>query len=583
MHRKGRTGVGAALRRSTSGSGERPGESVDPWLISSAFETMGYGLIVIDEHGIICSANAMARRNFGYESASLVGTEISIVLPGISYDDFGRFLERHRRTGADQAGIGAGFEIDGVRRDGSTFAAHVDLREFSHGRSTYYLCACRDATGERDHSNLLAHLSRHDRATGCLNLFGLEDYLDQAIEWSPDQQLALVYVDFDGLSGVSDSYPRAADALLVAQAAGHLRAALREQDRLARLGRSEFVAVIPRDQVDPDVRAVARLLEESLKLPLEAAVWSVPARARIGVSLYPEHGSTPETLVERAKAAMQRGRRAETSQAQIYSREDQGYDEEQLEFYRRLQAALDRDEFTLHYQPQFDLTTLETTGLEALIRWKHPDGGLIPPQEFLPLLAACGLMPAVTRWVLREAIAANVGLIRDGIIDVPVGVNVSPEDFEDPGFVDLISDVLAEHGLPPNRLEVEVTEATAIIDPSQVAANAQALHDLGVGVAIDDFGTGFSSLKRLRLTRFSKLKIDRAFVAALPGDGNDQAVITALLDLADGLTMDAVAEGIESKVQLVNLRRLGCRFGQGFWYAKPLSEEELRSWVRTSR
>jgi EAL domain-containing protein (putative c-di-GMP-specific phosphodiesterase class I) len=255
----------------------------------------------------------------------------------------------------------------------------------------------------------------------------------------------------------------------------------------------------------------------------------------------------------------------------------------QLEQLERIRAAVEGHELTLHLQPEFDLETLQTTGLEALLRWQHPDVGIIPPGEFLPLVVECGLMPTVSRWVLREAIALNTRLIAAGILDVPVAVNIGPEIFEDGCFVDLVRQVLEDHDMAADRLEIEITEATAITDPAQVAANACALRALGVGVAIDDFGTGFSSPRRLRLANFSKLKIDRTFVSVLPGTARDRSVIVGLLELADGLDMHVVAEGIETEEQLRTLRMLGCRYGQGFWYGRPMAEDALRAWVDTKR
>jgi diguanylate cyclase (GGDEF)-like protein len=441
------------------------------------------------------------------------------------------------------------------------------------------VCTCRQPTDR----SLRSYLARHDRATGCLNRFGVEEHLELLIESRPEHPLAVVYLDLNGLVTASDSYPSGVAAGLVAQAVTRLRGALRDQDRLARLGRHEFVAVVVLDAEAPGVGLVAQRLGACLQPPLEAAAWRVPVRASIGVSLYPEHARTPDRLIDRAEAAMRRAKRAATQQPQLYSVEDQRRDEARDEHLERVRVAAERGEFTLYYQPEFELGTLRTTGLEALLRWQHPDEGLVSPEEFLSLIVECGLMPAVSRWVLREAVAFNVQLAAEGLLDVPIAVNIGPEIFEDRGFVDLVAQVLDEYGMAPDRLEIEITEATAITDPAQVAANARALRSLGVGLAIDDFGTGFSSLKRLRLADFSKLKIDRTFVRLLPGDVRDQAVIAGLLDLAGALDMEVVAEGIETEEQLRTLRMLGCRHGQGYWYGRPMAEDVLRAWIGMPR
>lgn len=554
----------------------------DHALLADAFEAVDDGLIVLDDGGRVIAANAAALRDFGSTADDLVGRHAGLILPAPAGDDYVAFLERHRRLGGDDL-FGTARDIEAVRGDGSTFHVRLAVVRFVRDDQTYYLCTCRDTTERREDRSLRTYLARHDRATGCLNRFGVEDLLDHLIESQPESPLAVVYLDLNGLMTASDSYPSGVAAGLVTQAVTRLRGALREQDRLARVGRHEFVAVVVLDATAPSVGLVAQRLSACLQAPLEAAAWRVPVRASVGLSLYPEHARTPDRLIDRAEAAMRHAKRSATQQAQLYSVEDQRRDEARDEYLERVRIAAERHEFTLYYQPQFELTTLRTTGLEALLRWHHPEEGLLSPGEFLSLVAECGLMPTVSRWVLREAVACNAQLAAEGLLDVPVAVNIGPEVFEDREFVDLVTGVLADHGMAADRLEIEITEATAITDPAQVAANARALRSLGVGVAIDDFGTGFSSLRRLRLADFSKLKIDRTFVSLLPGDTRDQGVITGLLDLASGLDMDVVAEGIETEEQLRTLRRLGCRQGQGYWHGRPMAEDVLRAWIGLQR
>jgi len=552
----------------------------DRSLMADAFEAVDDGLIVLDDGGRVIAANAAALRDFGYAAEDLVGRHAGLVLPAPADDDYIAFLERHRRLGSDDL---FGTDVEAVRSDGSRYPVHLVVVQFVRDDEIYYVCTCQNTTQRREYRSLRTYLARHDRATGCLNRFGVEDLIDQLIESRPESPLAVVYLDLNGLMTASDSYPSGVAAGLVAQAVTRLRGALREQDRLARVGRHEFVAVVVLDAAAPSVGLVAQRLSACLQAPLEAAAWRVPVRASVGLSLYPEHARTPYRLIDRAEAAMRHAKRSATQQAQLYSVEDQRRDEARDEYLERVRLAAERHEFTLYYQPQFELTTLRTTGLEALLRWHRPEEGVLSPGEFLSLVAECGLMPTVSRWVLHEAVACNAQLAAEGLLDVPVAVNIGPEIFEDRDFVDLVTQVLADHGMAPDRLEIEITEATAITDPAQVAANARALRALGVGVAIDDFGTGFSSLRRLRLADFSKLKIDRTFVSLLPGDTRDQGVITGLLDLASGLDMDVVAEGIETEEQLRTLRRLGCRQGQGYWHGRPMAEDVLRAWIGLQR
>ena len=549
-------------------------------LIADSFEAVRVGLILLDDTGTIVVANSAALRDLRYDAGDLVGRHVSQLFPGYSCDEYVAFLDRQRRIGTENM-PGTGFDVEAVRSDGSAFPVHLGVAQFVHGGELHYLCMCQDTTERRENRSLVTHLAQHDRTTGCLNRFGVENHIDQLIESRPECSLAVVYLDLAGIMTASDSYPSGVTTSLVTDAVARMRGAIRDQDRLARVGRHEFVVVVVLDAEAPSVGLAVQRLAACLQAPLEAAAWRLPARASIGVSLYPEHARTPERLIDRAEAAMRRAKRSEKQGAQLYSLENQRWDEARDEHLERVRAAAERHEFTLHYQPQFDLVTLQVTGLEALLRWEHPDVGLISPGEFLSLVAECGLMPTISRWVLREAVALNARLAAEGVLDVPIAVNIGPEIFEDRGFVDLVCEVLADSGMPADRLEVEITEATAITDPPQVAANARALRALGVGIAIDDFGTGYSSLKRLRLANFSKLKIDRTFVRPLPGSTRDQTVIGSLLDLAGGLDMQVVAEGIETEEQLRILKVLGCRYGQGFWYGRPMPEDVLHAWIGT--
>lgn len=578
--RTGQTG-GSNSDRTGAGDPQRLRHQMYAPLMASLFESTAVGLMLLDEAGAVLTMNGAALNDFGYDRADLVGVEIGMLAPGLSPNGFAAVLERRRRVAGEEH-VRVEFDVEAVRRDGSTFLAQLGVSQFAHGDELYYLCSCQDTTQRREHRSLVGRLARHDRPTGCLNRFGVEDHLDEVIETTPQSRLAVVYLDLNGLLGMSESHSKRLKESLVLQAVTRLRGVLAEQDKLARVGRTELVAVIALGEGAPSATTRAHELARCLQEPLEAESWRVPVRSSIGISLYPDHARTPEGLIECAETAMRHAKRMESPQPQWYTFEDERREEDRYQRLEQIRDAVERDELALHYQPQFDLSTLQMTGMEALLRWQHPEHGLLAPGQFLPLLVASGLMPTVSRWVLREAVAMNTRLAAARIlpVPVPVAVNMGARAFEDPGFVDFVHEVLAEHHMPAERLEVEITETTAVTDPEQVGVNARALRALGVGVGIDDFGTGFSSLQRLRLANFSTLKIDRTFVSLLPGGARDQSLITGLLDLAGGLNMHTIAEGIETRGQLESLRVLGCRSGQGFWYARPMPEGDLCAWIR---
>ena len=265
---------------------------------------------------------------------------------------------------------------------------------------------------------------------------------------------------------------------------------------------------------------------------------------------------------------------------------DQALRERSERVYRLLSClrkAILLDQFELHYQLQFDMQTLQPCGMEALLRWRDGSNGLVAPDQFIPVAQEYGLMPSIGRWVIRRACRDNLALIESGLLDVAVAVNICAPLFSDPGFVTLVRQTLRDSGLPVDRLELEITEDVAMNASVHVLQTSAELHEAGIRLAMDDFGVGFSSLGRLKQLRFDKLKIDRSFVSGLPGNPSDQAIVQAILGIAQGLGMRTVAEGVETEAQLALLREGGCSQGQGFWFARPMPLEELTEWLRGRR
>lgn len=554
------------------------GPDLDPSVVVAIFQAVKDSLIVIDDLGIMIAVNDAALRDFGYERDELVGRNVSVLMPPYDAERHDAYLEAYRNGGEAKI-IGNGREVEGMRKDGSMFPLRLSVSQFASKDQTYFLGVLHDITERRAFGNRIQYLARHDEPTGCLNRYGVVEWLEKSIARSPSQRLAVLFVDLDGVVQINDRHGHGLGDGMVAKTADRLRLALRERDALARVGGNEFVAVVALDDERDDPEQVAHDVLARLRPALEVDGRVLSTRTTIGVSLYPRHAYIPDVLIEQADIAMYQAKRSGETSVQMFDRDMQRRDAEKYQLIDRLRDAVERREFVLHYQPQFDLTTLQVTGLEALVRWEQPGRGLVPPGEFIPTMLECGLMPTLGRWVLREAAETNARLRAEGLLDVSMAVNICPGLFGDPLFADLVIDVLTEFDLPADRLELEIIETIEITDSAQVAANVRRLRELGVGIAMDDFGTGFSSIQQLRSASFSKLKIDRSFVGLLPGDVSDQAIVTAMLDMADGLGMQAIAEGVETREQWALLRRQGCRYGQGFWYGRPMSERQLRHWL----
>ncbi|WP_019586600.1 putative bifunctional diguanylate cyclase/phosphodiesterase [Deinococcus apachensis] len=423
------------------------------------------------------------------------------------------------------------------------------------------------------------YLAHHDALTGLPNRLMLLDRAEQALRQADRRgtPVGMLVLDLDGFKVINDSLGHAVgDALL--QAVGErLSHTLRAEDTVARFGGDEFVVLLPELRGTLDAANVALKLQETLRAPFGVRNHTLVTNCSVGISLYPADGRDAETLLRAADTAMYQAKAVGKGQCCFYEEEMTRAAQEKLHLRGRLAQALERGEFRLHYQPQVDLATGRVVGLEVLLRWPQPDGGWIPPGQFIPLAESSGLIVPLGAWVLREA-CAQLGRWREqGCPEVDVSVNVSARQWEDPSFPEQVRRVLGSAGLPPERLVLEVTESVLFANPQGARRLALGLASLGVRVAVDDYGTGFSNLRQLQHLPIGQLKLDRSFVQPLPGEEKDQALVRSAITLAQGLNAAVVGEGIETEAQLAALRRLGCTVGQGFLLGRPVGAENFEA------
>lgn len=414
----------------------------------------------------------------------------------------------------------------------------------------------------------------------------LADQLQKAIALARQQttKLAIFFIDLDRFKLVNDTLGHETGDLLLKLVAQRLSASTRESDTLARISGDEFILIARGLKSSEDVMVIAHKTRAALASPFKIKDHMLTVTASIGISLYPDDGEDVTTLLRHADSAMyyvkKLGRNGFHSfNLQIYSEI-----EERNELERDLQGALERREFILHYQPQYDLKSGALVKIEALLRWQHCKRGLIPPGEFIPLAEKSGLITAIGLWVLQEACHQNVAWQRLGYGEFKVAVNVSPLQFAQLGFYDSVTQALEQSGLAPSWLELELTENIVMENVEVVARSLGRLQGLGVGLAIDDFGTGYSSLAYLRDLPIDTVKIDRSFINDLktPRESPQYALalIQAIISLAQNLDLDVVAEGIESKAQLHMVRELGCHIGQGNLLAKAMEAHEVQDFLK---
>ncbi|WP_243274619.1 putative bifunctional diguanylate cyclase/phosphodiesterase [Streptomyces albus subsp. chlorinus] len=399
--------------------------------------------------------------------------------------------------------------------------------------------------------------------------------LDEAERTS--SRSALVLIDLDRFRSVNDTLGHLAGDRLLLQIAERLRAALPRGAEAARLGGDEFAVLLPVADSSTSAQRIARGLVSALSSPLDLDGLTLVLEASAGVAVFPEHATEAEGLLRRADVAMYEAKRDRTA-VEVYEATRDGNTPDRLGLLADLRRALDAGEVELHYQPKvgFDGTV---SGLEALVRWAHPERGRVPPDEFIAIAETSGLMPRLTEYVLETALA-QVALWRAAGLTVPVAVNVSPRDVHSPGFAGAVAARLARHGVPPGALQLEITEHVLLEDPQQAADTLAGLTGHGVKMSLDDFGTGYSSLVHLRRLPVSELKIDRSFVARLAVDTEDAEIVRCTVDLAHSLGLLVVAEGVEDDETWERLRDLGCDAVQGWLVAAAMPPGETTAWLR---
>ncbi|MDQ1372737.1 MAG: hypothetical protein QOJ09_75 [Actinomycetota bacterium] len=435
--------------------------------------------------------------------------------------------------------------------------------------------ASRTLTRQRDENQ---HLAMHDPLTGLANraLFG--DRTAQALRAARRDHgpAAILLMDLDRFKEVNDTLGHhSGDALLI-QTAARLRETLREVDTIARLGGDEFAVLLP-DGDEEAARSAAKRIQRGFEETFVVDDLALDLRVSIGIAVHPEHSDTSEGLLQRADVAMYLAKEHQSG-LEVYAADRDENSPGRLVLASELRRAIEDDELILHYQPKADVATGRITGVEALVRWQHPERGLVPPLEFIPLAEKTGLIKPLTAHVLDRAVAQCAAWQEAGI-DLPVAVNLSPVSLIDRQLPSDVSTVLRRHGLAPAMLELEVTESSLMHDPVRASEILADLSAMGVAIAIDDFGTGYSSLGWLRQLPIDELKIDRSFVAAMTSRHEDQVIVASTIQLAKNLELRVVAEGVEDPDVVDALRGLGCDTIQGFLLTRPLPAADLVAWL----
>ncbi|MBI3609120.1 MAG: EAL domain-containing protein [Nitrospirae bacterium] len=542
-------------------------------------------VISIDETQRILLFNKGAEKTFGYSSAEVIGRSLDLLLP----ERFAAVHQAHvvefSTSSVMARRMGERREICGRRKNGGEFPAEASISRLELNGEKIFTVVLWDITERKKAEETIRHQAYHDLLTDLPNRLLCMDRLTLALSHADRyrQKVAVMFVDLDRFKLINDSMGHEIGDRLLKNVAERLIACLRKSDTVARMGGDEFMLLLPELRKAEDAAVVAHKILEAVEPPFNLEDREFYLTASIGISLYPDDGEDAQTLVKSADTAMYRAKEQGRNHYQFFSSAMKMVASERLALENSLRRALERREFMVHYQPQIHLPTGEITGMEALARWQHPERGLVSPAQFIPLAEETGLIVPIGEWVLRTACAQTKAWKTTGAGALRITVNLSVRQFRQKNLAEIVGRVLAETGLDPSDLVLELTEGSIMQNVETTIAALRALKTMGVRISIDDFGTGYSSLNYLKRFPVDILKIDQSFVRNITNDPGNAAIATAIVAMAHSLKMEVIAEGVETADELAFLRSLRCDGMQGYLYSKPVAAEAFTKLLSEGR
>ena len=539
--------------------------------LGRVLDAVADAILGVGADGTVRFAAGATLRILGFAVGDLVGLRLDALLA--KADGGGDLLPFL----ADAAAMNA-VDLPVRRRQGAQAVLEMSARAAEAGAADpLFVLTLRDVTVRRQTEETMASLVYRDPLTDLPNRLLFHDRLRQALERARRQggQVAVMLVDLDRFKIINDSLGLQRGDEILKAVAERLVGALRPSDTVGRLGGDEYMVLLPGLEQPDEAGKAAGAMLDALHQPFPAGGHALSVQASIGVALFPHDGDDPDTLLKHADAALSRVKEQGRGHYQFFTTDMNRAAFERLVLETQLRQAIAGDELVLHYQPQVGAVSGRTVGVEALVRWRHPELGMVPPAEFIPLAEETGLIVPIGAWVLRTACREVRRWSEVGIGGVRIAVNLSGRQFHDRGLVGAVRAILAETGLGPERLELELTESVIMRDVADATARLRELSALGISLAVDDFGTGYSSLAYLKRFPIRSLKIDRSFVGDIDRDANSAAIAAAIVALAQKLGLKVVAEGVETEAQADLLRAYGCDELQGWLFGRPLAADAL--------
>ncbi|RAU21645.1 diguanylate cyclase [Paramagnetospirillum kuznetsovii] len=548
--------------------------------IRAIMDTVLDGIVTIDEDGIILNANLSVERIFGYSLSELIGGNVSVLMPEPDSGRHDGYIRKYLETGVGTI-INIGREVLGKRKDGTIFPLHLSISELRMDKRRLFTGTIRDLTENKELAQRVAYLANHDSLTDLPNRAQLTDRLGQAVAMARAASLhvAVVTVDLDGFTTINDSLGHDVGNTLLRETGRRLAQEVGSAGTAARLAGDEFAVVLPQLRDLDDVTASVAHIREVLSKPHMVHGSELVIPVDMGVSVFPRDGEDALDLLRNAEMALHSVKRRTDERLGFFDAAMSYAVTERLTLERSIKDALKAGQFELFYQPQVNLKTYALVGAEALIRWRHPELGIISPDKFIPVAEESGLIVPMGTWVLRTA-CRQLRIWNDmGIRGLRIGINVSGRQFHEHDLPDLVADAISESGVNPTHIDLELTESMLMADGEGTLKMLRALAKLGVTLSIDDFGTGYSSLAYLKRFPINTVKIDRAFVKDLDQDEDGRVIANAIISLAHSLSLKTIAEGVETEAQAALLARHGCDEIQGYMIGRPLTVADFTAFT----
>src|SRR4051812_6435233 len=549
----------------------------------SIFEDAVIGIFQCTPDGCPVSINRALAQIHGYDSPEQFMAEVRnlaeelFVHPQCLPDIF-------RRLGQEE--VARGIELEVYRKDRSKkwILANIRAVRDADGSITLVEGTIEDITERKQAQEQVQYLAYYDALTGLANRTLLQDRMSKALAAAQRraEKLALLFLDLDRFKIINDSLGHSFGDLLLQQVAERLKTWARAQDTVARIGGDEFLIALTGINDLPDVAVAAERVMDAMTAEFVIQGRSFHVNCSIGVSIYPDHGADSETLIKNADAAMYIAKENGRNGYRFFSEDMNAQVVERMTIEHGLRGAMEKRELFLMYQPQSDVNTGRIIGVEALLRWNHPELGLVPPDRFIRVAENTGLIIPIGEWVLNTACRTAKAWQDCGLAAMPVAVNVSAIQFRQDEFGEMVRRALRVTGLAPEYLELELTESVLLSNVELTQSVLQSLKAMGIKLSIDDFGTGYSSLAYLKQFPVGKLKIDRSFVRNIPSNTDDAAIAAAIISMAKSLNLKVIAEGVETEEQLSFLRSEGCDEVQGYWLSKPITADEFGKMLKRS-